>query len=58
MKNLTIEQLATKRGNAISYVTENKYNLFVMDNFSKEDYIKFNQMACDIKIKKRHGINR
>ena len=51
MKNLTIEQLATKRANGKTNATKNKYNMFVMDNFSKDDYIEFNQLASDIEMK-------
>jgi hypothetical protein len=51
MKNLTLEQLAIKSGNAKSNQTINKINLFVMDNFKKEDYIKYNQIAMDIIMK-------
>ena len=51
MKTLTLEQLANKSGNAKSNQTINKVNLFVMDNFSKDEYIKYNQMFRDIKMK-------
>jgi len=51
MKNLTIEQLATKRSNGKTANTKNKYNMFVMENFSKDDYINFNQLACDLEMK-------
>jgi hypothetical protein len=51
MKNLTLEKLAEKSGNAKSNQTVNKIHLFVMDNFSKNDYIKYNQMFSDIKMK-------
>lgn len=50
MKNLTLQQLATKSGNAKSNQTINKVHLFVMDNFSKDEYIKYNQMFRDIKM--------
>lgn len=51
MKKLTLEQLATKSGNAKSNQTINKVHLFVMDNFTKDEYIKYNQMFNDIRIK-------
>jgi len=52
MKNLTINQLAKKCANKTN-ATKNKYHLFVMDNFPKNDYIVFNQKMCDIEMHSR-----
>ena len=52
MKNLTINQLAKKCANKTN-TTKNKYHLFVMENFSKNYYIVFNQTMCDIEMHSR-----
>ena len=52
MKNLTINQLAKKCANKTN-ATKNNYHLFVMDNFSKNDYIVFNQKMSNIEMHSR-----
>ena len=52
MKNLTINQLAKKCANKTN-ATKNKYHLFVMENFSKNDYIVLNQKMSDIEMHSR-----
>jgi len=48
MKTLTIEQLASKYATAKTNSTKSKYQIYAIDNLSKEDYFKFLEIVNKI----------